>query len=237
MKVERGHEWGKLVLRHGKGCDRTHMKRDREMRMEIYKPGGEQGSGEEGGIGVYGETQARQSVWIFCKKTRFSGNKWKIISSWAHRQRAVRLVSKLLLSCMAKCIVLCLFPVCWDLSVPGWACKWARGLLSSKSCSTQALLTNNGDSERFCCQQTKQCDGNHRRAHCKCLHFLLLSVSLGKILSHFERLLSLFSECKGQVICLRMLGDTQMKRRRNTQNFMNFSFLPSWLGRTPLKLM
>ena len=31
--------------------------------------------------------------------------------------------------------------------------------------------------------------------------------------------------------------DTQMKSRRNTQNFMNFSFLPSWLGRTPLKLM
>lgn len=35
MKLERGHEWGKLVLRHGKRCthmnnmynNRTHMKR------------------------------------------------------------------------------------------------------------------------------------------------------------------------------------------------------------------
>lgn len=115
MKLERDHEWGKLVLRHG-----THMKRDGEMMVEIYKPGGEQGSGEEGGTGVYGETQARQSVWIFCKKTRCSGNKLKIISSWAHRQWAVRLASKFLLSCMAKFIVLPLLPVCWDLSVPGW---------------------------------------------------------------------------------------------------------------------
>lgn len=31
--------------------------------------------------------------------------------------------------------------------------------------------------------------------------------------------------------------NTQRKRRGNTQNFMNFSFLPPWLGRTPLKWM
>lgn len=89
------------------------------------------------------------------------------------------------------------------------------------------MLTNNGDSESFCCQQTNQGDGNHRGAHCKCLHFLLLSVSLGKILSHFERLLSLFSECKGQVICLRMLGVSRHTKEKEKEHseFYEFFFL------------
>lgn len=42
--------------------------------------------------------------------------------------------------------------------------------------------------------------------HVKCVHFLLISVSCGKIMSNSERLLSLCSGSTEQVICLMVLG-------------------------------
>lgn len=61
----------------------------------------------------------------------------------------------------------------------------------------------------------------------KCVHFLSLSVSLGKILSSSEKLLSLFSENKDQVICLRILGvsrHTNEKEQELSEVYEFFSF-------------
>lgn len=210
------------------------------MVVEIYKPGGEQGSGEEGGTGVYGETQARQSVWIFCKKARCSGNKLKIISSWAHRQWAGRLVSKFLLSCMAKFIVLPLIPVCWDLSVPGWGMYVGTVIAEFKELQGAGLSYGT-----MVIQKVSAVNRLTRVMETTVEHTANVFISscyLSPLEKYWATLkgFSLYSQsvrAKLSVLGCWESVDTQRKRRRNTQNFMNFSFLTSWLGRTPLKRM
>lgn len=64
----------------------------------------------------------------------------------------------------------------------------------------------------------------------KYVHFLLLSISLGKILSNSERLLSLLSEHKDQVICLKILEvsrhtNEQEKELSEFYEFVSLAFL------------